>query len=261
MDGVSISAGDVKSSNAVKQTLQQIINETTDLKSVVENCDKALFNHETKGLLSTIVIVKIDQDFIHFVSIGDSRIYEMNNKKLTLLTEDDIKLLPFIQNGKIVLSKQGVPIYRSSLSKALGGAETKDIRVHIQPLNNIEAIILASDGIYGHSLFTEICTTIHFSENKSLTVKKYSDEIKNSLDDDASLIYISINDPANVILNKIDAAITTKNVLELENCLQKLLLNTNIKLDKDHAILLLEQTIQLNSKNGYNMLIDYIRKI
>jgi len=102
---------------------------------------------------TTLAAVVIHQQCLHWVSVGDSRIYLYRAGQLTLLTVDHIyarELDREVAAGRIEATVAANHPERDSLTSFLGIPELEAIECNIQPvpLQSGDRILLCSDGVY-----------------------------------------------------------------------------------------------------------------
>ena len=103
---------------------------------------------------STLVATYIKDAKLHFVSVGDSRIYLMRNKKLIQLTREHIyayELDHRMVNGEVSEEEALSHRERKSLTSYIGMGDLRHIDRNLEPLTlqKEDVILLASDGVFG----------------------------------------------------------------------------------------------------------------
>ena len=101
LDGIGgASGGEIASKTAAEKTLEYIKEhyqeqKTEDmLKLAVKYANKCVHelaksNKEYKNMGTTLTMLYVKEDVGYHISVGDSRIYELKDNAITLLTEDD----------------------------------------------------------------------------------------------------------------------------------------------------------------------------
>lgn len=115
-----------------------------------------------KGMASTFCFVFFHNDFVFYSHYGDSRIYRMRNKSLTALTKDHT-LAQELQdaNKRITHERQ-----KSTLTKAIGVAESGRALVQVEKVKEQDLFLLCSDGLLEGLSQDEIHS--YLTQNKSL---------------------------------------------------------------------------------------------
>ncbi len=108
---------------------------------------------EDDDLGTTLVAVVIYRNELHWISVGDSRIYLFRDEQLQQLTKDHIyanHLLNDVINGRISLQEAENHPERSHLTSYLGLPELTEISQSEEPLplEPGDGILLCSDGLY-----------------------------------------------------------------------------------------------------------------
>jgi PPM family protein phosphatase len=101
---------------------------------------------------TTLVAVAIHQGKMHWVSVGDSRIYHYKNEALIQLNEEHVyanRLKDDVKNGLITQKEANEHPERSYLTSFLGLPELNEIDYSIEPvtLEPGEVVLLCSDGL------------------------------------------------------------------------------------------------------------------
>ncbi len=115
--------------------------------------DLAFTGGEDDDLGTTMVAVVIHRDQLHWIAIGDSRIYLFREGSLEQLTMDHIyanHLLTEVENGKISLEEANNHPERNYLTSYLGLPELEEVDQNETPLllKPGDRILLCSDGLY-----------------------------------------------------------------------------------------------------------------
>jgi len=102
---------------------------------------------------TTLVAAVVHDDELHWVSVGDSRLYLLRQGKLTQLTQDHVLALELDRdaaNGVISLEEAQSHPERSALTGYLGLSELDLIDQNPQPFELLtgDQVLLCSDGLY-----------------------------------------------------------------------------------------------------------------
>ena len=93
-------------------------------------------NGDKMGAGSTIVSVAVRDRFLHWISVGDSRIYLYSNNKFAQLTKDH-NYFSALEEGEALISYLGI-----------GNLKLVDINQEPLELNKNDIVLLSSDGLY-----------------------------------------------------------------------------------------------------------------
>lgn len=202
-DGVGGCVGDYKASKTVVDSFLTNFSENNFLQNITERIEKSIeaVNNivlsETgyyKGMKSTMVACVMDQksSILHFVGIGDSRLYQVNEQGLEILTQDQVKAVirrkqdgtPIIQAGAIVNAIGVTNLIGTSYLKY----EVKSLEV-----NCTTSFLLASDGFYNNlSATSETLLNLHSSLDIKGNFQKIVSDIAQKQDDDATAVFFRV---------------------------------------------------------------------
>ncbi len=140
------------------------------LHRTVHRSNSAVFDLAYDGVAeselgTTLVAVAVHQGQMHWVSVGDSRIYHYKNNDLIQLNEEHIyanRLKVDVENGLITEKEANEHPERSYLTSYLGLPELAEIDCSIEPvtLEPGEVVFLCSDGLTNTLNDHEIAATI-----------------------------------------------------------------------------------------------------
>lgn len=135
-------------------------------RSIVHNIDSKVYSLKDKQgnrlkAGTTLVSVAIEDNKLFWVSVGDSRIYLMRNKKLKQITQDhnySMILNKKVRSGDITQEMADSDPQRESLVSYIGMGGLKYIDINTVGFNliNDDYIMLCSDGLYKFMNDTEI---------------------------------------------------------------------------------------------------------
>ena len=160
-DGMGgMSNGSQYSKLTVQTALQSFNNENsekddeTTLLRILKRVTDAVENSGLEGGGSTLVAVLIREKLLHFISVGDSRIYLMRNGGLIQLNREHVygrELDDMVANGLKDAEEAAADPQRAALTSFIGiSSEMKvDRNIRPIPLYSGDKIVLMSDGIYG----------------------------------------------------------------------------------------------------------------
>ena len=129
----------------------------------------ALEKNKEDEMGTTLVATVIFQDFLYWISVGDSRIYLFRNGELTQLTEDHQYQNLLYQNVmNLTLSKEEADNdpQKRTLTSFIGLKELLEIDFNIKPirLRAGDRILLCTDGLYEYLPENEIKETLQKQE-------------------------------------------------------------------------------------------------
>lgn len=103
---------------------------------------------ECRGMGSTVLAVIVQDGRMNYSSVGDSRLYLMRCGQLQQLSVDDSWASSMIRAGADPAAVRSHPM-RHALTNALGSAETIDVKVVTERLEDGDLLLLCSDGLHG----------------------------------------------------------------------------------------------------------------
>lgn len=172
--------------------------EANDLIDICTAVDNSVSNppDTCKGMMSTLVAVVWNKEtnFVHFINVGDSRIYKISkDNQITQLTSDDIKDVNVRdKNGKLILSG-GYTVTRSGLTNAFGLLNVKVVPQSCQ-FDCGDTILLATDGFYNcSSTFKHDILNIAHSVNLNESISKLLHYYQDYQTDDSTVLFLRNN--------------------------------------------------------------------
>jgi len=164
-------------------------------KSVLASHSAVLTKSDPLGMASTFVaaIVNFRLNRVYYLSIGDSRIFIIDNKGVKLITNDDTISIPVKVNNTFVINN-GAPVFSHPITKAIGQKEKLLFEIESHPFNPGETIILATDGIHNHGMLPEDIIKLLSYSNISARLTQEVIECSRGNNDDATTLIFRRND-------------------------------------------------------------------
>lgn len=207
-------AGDIASEMAVSQIGNAWTNteySSNDIYIVQNWLNKAINKENTRifdaastysdleGMGTTLVACVIFEEFLLFANIGDSRAYIFKDKNVQLITEDHSFVSELQRSGELSDLEALNHYNRNALTRSLGVEGEIKIDFFKVPMENIEAVMLNSDGLSNavaevemNQIFKQKNRTI--DEKASLLVKK---AIENEASDNVTVSLIDLKNDSN----------------------------------------------------------------
>lgn len=176
-----------------------------------------------------VAIVDFNSNKIYYLSIGDSRIFIVDNENAKLITIDDTTSIPVKVNNSIVI-KDGIPLYTHPITKAIGQREKLEFEISSVPFNAGESVVLATDGIHNHSMLPNNILELLSLNNLSNKLLIAVNECSRENNDDATILILRRNDFPSISKSMYQEAIHK---------------NQNCKLDKLYPHLLSKCAVEL----------------
>jgi len=172
--------------------------EGEDFIEIAKIVDRFVSNpiDKCEGMMSAFsgVVWNADDNFIHLLNVGDTRIYKVSLKgKVTQITKDDSKaVIMRKKDGKLLLVK-GVTVVRVGLTNAFGLSSVNAVPQTCD-FNYGDTVFLASDGFYScSSSFENDLVKVSNSFNLSTSIQKLFSKYQDKFKDDATLLAIRHN--------------------------------------------------------------------
>ena len=151
------------------------------LKRSAISANKAVYKFSTdEGLSgktgSTLVALVQCNNEVYWLSVGDSRIYQISNNKLKQLSTDhnyENDLMKLVERGELSLEDVRNNSQKAALTSYIGSESIAKIDQNTQPVipSSKDVFMLASDGLYARLTDEEI-TSIVLSDQKNEAAKK-----------------------------------------------------------------------------------------
>jgi len=121
---------------------------------------------------ATVVAVIVDENEMHFLNIGDSRIYIIRDGRIYQITHDQnyfSVLMEKVNNEEITLEEAKSHPKREALISYCGIKQLKIKEINLKPvqMKKGDAILLCSDGLYRALSDTEMCDIVSASGRDS----------------------------------------------------------------------------------------------
>ncbi|MEG1126658.1 MAG: Stp1/IreP family PP2C-type Ser/Thr phosphatase [Oscillospiraceae bacterium] len=99
------------------------------------------------GMGTTAVCAAVQNGYLHYVNVGDSRIYLYRNHAFTQLSRDHSMVQELVEQGSITEQEAYVHPHKNLITRALGVAETVQADYGECAVKNGDLILLCSDGL------------------------------------------------------------------------------------------------------------------
>ena len=121
---------------------------------------RASMMYDLKGMGTTVVVVKLEEDNAMIAHVGDSRMYLIRKNKITQITKDHTVVEEYIRLGLLTLQEALYHPNRHMLSRALGVSYDIDVDVADIQIAEGDIIILCTDGLTNMLSEKEILSAI-----------------------------------------------------------------------------------------------------
>lgn len=160
-DGVSTLPCDWLASKTACESLIAAFAETTGdlsdrMKTAVGKAASAVrsVRGSCAGMMTSLsfAIWRIGEDAVHFVNVGDSRIYVGADVALKQITVDDTDRVVVKSDGRVLLNA-GMPVVKSGVTKSLGQNAPLALEVRRHEFFGNDLLALVSDGVCKNEAF------------------------------------------------------------------------------------------------------------
>lgn len=107
----------------------------------------SLRDNESQGMGTTCVVAIVADGRLHMGHAGDSRLYVIHNGRIELLTDDHSFVAEQVRLGIITAESARTSKFRNVITRAVGIDSTIIPDVAEYPIDEVEAILLCTDGL------------------------------------------------------------------------------------------------------------------
>lgn len=121
---------------------------------------KALKDSSLSGMGTTVVIAMVRDNTLHFASVGDSRLYIVNNNTINQMTTDHSIVQMMIDSGEITPQEAKDHPQKNVITRALGVSERVKIDFYQEDISSDDIVLLCTDGLSNFvedSKINELC--------------------------------------------------------------------------------------------------------
>lgn len=144
-----------------------------------------------KDMGTTIVLLYVEQNEAYYISVGDSRIYEIYNGHMVQLSEDDTYVNALVRDHIITKEEAKVHPDKHVLLKALGVTKSIIIEPHkIDESAYTKQFLLCTDGVTIALTDDEIYNIIEKSDTKSICKNIVEEANRKGGTDNITVVYV-----------------------------------------------------------------------
>ncbi len=198
-DGVSNSPCDWLSSRMACENFMQefhaqpIASLEERIFHAMQEAHYAVLNHvEHHGMLCAFaaVVWRIGEDTVHYINIGDTRIYHIRGEVSEQITEDEADVVFLRRGTKIATDGSGHPLTRRVITNAVGSITCK-ITAQSGSWAKGDLLVLASDGFYNiYDIIEDVRMSVSQNAELSRAVVKVWGRNMDNFEDDNSVIVL-----------------------------------------------------------------------
>ena len=131
------------------------------------------------GMGTTLTAVLLGDRRLHFVHVGDSRLYLWRDERLTQVTDDHSLVGEMVREGHLSREAAATHPQRSILSRALGTEPRVEIDAGEVELRAGDALLLCSDGLYSMVPEENIAAVLAAVDDPARVARRLVSEAKN----------------------------------------------------------------------------------
>ena len=109
--------------------------------------DRSSSDPNTSGMGTTITVALVEEDYVSFGHVGDSRAYLIRNAQMEQLTEDHSLVNELLKTGKLSREEAETHPQRSVITRALGTDPDVDVDTFSVQAEDGDLFLLCSDGL------------------------------------------------------------------------------------------------------------------
>jgi serine/threonine protein phosphatase PrpC len=118
-------------------------------------------NPERESMGSTAVACLVHGEMATIVHVGDSRAYLLNDKGIQQITRDHSWVAEQVENGILTPDEARKHPFRNVITQALGNGGDLDVAIQERKIQEMERILLCSDGLSGMVQDSDIWAIVH----------------------------------------------------------------------------------------------------
>ena len=143
---------------------------------------------------TTVVAIFVSDDKVKVANVGDSRAYLFSDDSIFYQTVDHSASQMAVNIGEITPDQIRNHEDRNILTRALGVSETVKVDIAEFDCENIERMILCSDGFWEYVLEDEMCETARSSKNPDVWLfkmrEKHAQRVSKGNDNNTAIVVI-----------------------------------------------------------------------
>ena len=166
----------------------------TIIKEAVQYANREIYklsneNREYRGMGTTISLLLIDKNIAYFVSVGDSRIYSVN-EGIVQITEDDTYINALLKDNIINEEEAKNHPQKHMLVNAIGIGKNLKCSVYKKEVKKMDKFLLCTDGLTNMLDNKEIFSIITKSKKEKICESLILMANKRGGTDNISVIYV-----------------------------------------------------------------------
>jgi len=140
---------------------------------------------------STVVACLVQGDRVTLVHVGDSRAYLLNPEGIRQITQDHSWVAEQVANGILTSDEARKHPFRNVITQALGNGGDLDVAVQELQVQELDRILLCSDGLSGMVQDADIWTIVQNAETLQQAARELIERAKdNGGEDNITVVLI-----------------------------------------------------------------------
>ena len=156
-------------------------------------------NPERESMGSTVVACLVNGSNVTVVHVGDSRAYLLNPEGIRQVTRDHSWVAEQVANGILTPDEARRHPFRNVITQALGNGGELDISVSQIPVQELDRILLCSDGLSGMVQDEEIWEIVKSAQDVDEAAEKLiTKAMNNGGEDNITVVLVAFEPDKNV---------------------------------------------------------------
>ena len=150
-------------------------------------------NPERESMGSTVVACLVKDDKVTLVHVGDSRAYLLNASGITQVTRDHSWVADQVANGILTPEEARRHPFRNVITQALGNGGDLDVAVQELQVQELDRILLCSDGLSGMIQDQEIWEIVQTSPDVAEATRRLiAKAMNNGGEDNITVVIVAL---------------------------------------------------------------------
>jgi len=151
-------------------------------------------NPERESMGSTVVACLVQEDRVTLVHVGDSRAYLLNASGIRQVTRDHSWVAEQVENGILTADEARRHPFRNVITQALGNGGDLEVAVQEIQVQELDRILLCSDGLSGMVLDQAIWDIVSRAESvESATQDLINKAMENGGEDNITVVIVAFD--------------------------------------------------------------------
>ena len=155
--------GELASKLFVEELERSFESDGFDLGETLQTANELIIQAQQElenKMKTTAASVWLDGEQAVFANVGDSRLYGFKNGEIVFQSVDHSVAQMCVDYGEITADQIRDHEDRCILTRSLGGREDVQVDVDVMDINEIDSILICSDGFWEHVVEDEMCAAL-----------------------------------------------------------------------------------------------------